>query len=107
MKNVMPNDVQVMYENHRGAELYLPNGATPMTAADAITRELGRDREFLEATIFFINAYIEHELPHKCVSAPNEPKRQAPTDFLNEVGGEIGSSMQQFIQSMGGVDDNT
>lgn len=51
-------------ENNRASELYLSSGSTPMTLADLITRECP-DREFLESVIFFINAYIEHELPSR------------------------------------------
>lgn len=49
-------------ELKRQSEMYIASGATPMTVADLITREC-HDREFLESVIFFINAYIEHELP--------------------------------------------
>ena len=43
------------------SKLYVENGATPMTIADLITREV-HDRDFLESVVYFINAYIEHEL---------------------------------------------
>ena len=56
-------------EQNRKSEMYIASGATPMTVADLVTREC-HDREFLESIIFFINAYIEHELPSEV--KPNE-----------------------------------
>ena len=46
-------------EQELNNKLILQNGATPFTVADAVIRECGGDKEWLEDIIFFLQAYID------------------------------------------------
>lgn len=48
-------------QNNDYTYLHTADGATPLSIADAVTRELGDNRDILLDVIFYLNVYLDRE----------------------------------------------